>query len=76
MNRFQNKLIEAVNSDAGKLVILYLLQAGTATVEQLADKFDWQLSKTYSICSTLYKKDVLTKLKHSNERYALKRVSF
>jgi len=76
MNRFQNDLVESVNSDAGKIVILYLLQAGTATVEQLADKFDWQLSKTYSICSTLSNKDVLTKLKHSNERYALKRVSF
>ena len=75
MNRFQNDLFESVESDAGKLVILYLLQAGTATVSQLAEKFDWQLSKTYSVCSHLKKKDVLTKLEHSSERYALKRVT-
>lgn len=75
MNRFKNDLMKSVESDAGKLIVWYILNVGTATVDELATKFDWTISKTYSVCSKLEDKDVLTELKHSTERYALTRVS-
>lgn len=75
MNRTENDLLSHVGSDAGKLVIIYLLEAGTATVEQIASRFDWTTSKAISICSSLEEDEIVTPLEHSSQlRYALKRV--
>lgn len=69
------QLLSRVESDAGKLILMYLHRVGTATVDQLADKFDWTKMKTYNIISSLEDAGLVAPLEHSpSNYYALKRV--
>ncbi|WP_158547227.1 hypothetical protein [Haloferax sp. Atlit-12N] len=54
---------------------MYLRRVGTATVDQLADRFCWSKMKTYNILSALREMEIVAPLEESSkERYALKRV--
>lgn len=69
-------LLGGVESDASKLILMYLHRVGTATVDQIADRFDWTRMKTYNIISSLRNQNIVAQLEHSeDERYALKRVT-
>ncbi len=69
------QLLSRVESDAGKLIVIYLRRVGTATVDQLADRFCWSKMKTYNILSALREMEIVAPLEESTkERYALKRV--
>jgi DNA-binding IclR family transcriptional regulator len=69
------QLLSRIESDAGKLIVMYLRRTGTATVDQLAERFDWSKMKTYNILSSLREMEIVAPLAESNkERYALKRV--
>jgi DNA-binding IclR family transcriptional regulator len=69
------QLLSRVESDAGKLIVIYLRRVGTATVDQFAERFDWSKMKTYNILSSLREMEIVAPLEESSkERYALKRV--
>jgi len=70
------QLLSRVESDAGKLLLMYLHKVGTATVDQISEKFGWTRMKTYNILSSLREEDFVAPLEHSSkERYALKQVT-
>lgn len=70
-----SELLSQIESDAGKLIVMYLRRVGTATVDQLAERFDWSKMKTYNILSSLREMEIVAPLEESSkERYALKRV--
>jgi Mn-dependent DtxR family transcriptional regulator len=69
------QLLSQIESDAGKLIVMYLRRVGTATVDQIADRLNWSKMKTYNILSSLREMEVVAPLEESpKERYALKRV--
>mgnify|MGYP006282208099 FL=1 len=69
------QLLSQIESDAGKLIVMYLRRVGTATVDQFAERFDWSKMKTYNILSALREMEIVAPLEESSkERYALKRV--
>jgi DNA-binding IclR family transcriptional regulator len=70
-----SELLSQIESDAGKLIVMYLHRAGTATVDQLSSQFDWTRMKTYNILSSLREMEVVAPLEHSaQDRYALKQI--
>lgn len=73
------KLSELLSQDVGdgcKLILFYLNRSGTATVDQIASKFDWTKGKTLNLVSSLEDKNLIAKLEHSRDmRYTLKQVS-
>ena len=71
-----NELLSKVESDAGKLLLMYLHKVGTATVDQISEKFGWTKMKTYNIINSLREEDFVAPLEHSSQdRYALKQVT-
>lgn len=70
-----DELLSRVESDAGKLIVLYLRKVGTATVDQISSTLSLGKMKTYSVVASLEERDLITELEHaSQQRYALKQI--
>lgn len=65
-------LFDGVESDAGKLILLYLAKVGNAPVDTIKRKLGLTLSKTLSVLSALQDKGKVVPLEHSaSDRYQL-----
>lgn len=60
-------LLERVNSDSGKLVLMYLQRATKATVREIADALDFTLAKTHGVLKALSEKGVVTSCEAPNK---------
>lgn len=60
-------LLEKVNSDSGKLVLMYLQRETKATVREIATALDFTLAKTHGVLKALSEKKVVTSCEQPNE---------
>lgn len=67
-----SELISSVDSDVGKLIVLYLTDVLASTVDEIADRLCIDHEKTRSVCERLNEQNVITEIE-SNETYALSR---
>ena len=66
-----DQILSEVDSDAGKLLILYLSNVLVSSAEEIAEELNWNLGKTLKVCQSLTNKNVLTKIEPN--QYALSR---
>lgn len=60
-------LLKKVNSDSGKLILMYLQQVTKATVREISTALDFTLAKTYGVLQSLSEKEVVSPCDQPNE---------
>ena len=66
-----DQILCQVESDAGKLLVLYQSNVLVSSVEEIAEELDWNLGKTLKVCQSLTNKNILTEFEPN--QYALSR---
>ena len=66
-----DQILSEVDSDAGKLLVLYLSNVLVSSAEEIAEELNWNLGKTLKVCQSLTNKNILTEFE--SNQYALSR---
>ena len=66
-----DQILCQVESDAGKLLVLYLSNVLVSSAEEIAEELNWNLGKTLKVCQSLTNKNLLTEFE--SNQYALSR---
>ena len=65
-----DELLSDVESDAGKLIILYLSNVLVGSVDEISSRLNWTRQKTRDVCESLANQNVVTQIE-SDQTYAI-----